>query len=203
MKPLGWLALLVLSAFVLSCSHGITYPLYVRYVPSKDFPELRQKIGPTLALAPFRDEREDKTRIGVHRPMQGSPNYFKSEPFPLEKAIGDSLSEVLSRYGISSVPVPEWDGRPESLKSLDADSVLMIEIKRFWSEGQGSLFGTKLKMSVQMVIHLGIKKEGKVFTRNVEAEKEVTVTKSTPERVEGMFNRILSDIFDAYFSNPY
>ncbi len=203
MKQFRWLGLLALSISILSCSHGVTYPLYLRYVPSREFPELQQKIGPILAIAPFRDERDDKTHIGVHLPMSGSSNYFKSDPFPLDKAVGDCLSEVLSRYGIKTVPVTNWDGKPESLKELETDSILMIEIKRFWSEGRASVFGTKLKTSIQLVIHLGVKKEGKVFTRNVEAEKEMTVAKATPERVEGMFNRILSDIFDAYFSNPY
>jgi hypothetical protein len=48
-----------------------------------------------------------------------------------------------------------------------------------------------------------VKKEGKVFTRNVEVEKEMTVARSTPEKVEAMINQILTDIFDSYFSNPY
>jgi hypothetical protein len=48
-----------------------------------------------------------------------------------------------------------------------------------------------------------VKKEGKVFTRNVEVEKEMTVARSTPERVETMINQILTDVFDTYFSDPY
>jgi len=50
---------------------------------------------------------------------------------------------------------------------------------------------------------LGVKKEGKVFTRNVESEKEMTVPRSTPEGVEAMINQMLTEIFDNYFSNPY
>jgi hypothetical protein len=53
------------------------------------------------------------------------------------------------------------------------------------------------------VIHLGVKKEGKVYTRNVEVEKEVTEARSTPEKLEAMINQILTDVFDSYFSNPY
>jgi hypothetical protein len=48
-----------------------------------------------------------------------------------------------------------------------------------------------------------VKKEGKVFTRNMEVEKEMTVARSTPERVEMMVNQMLTEIFDSYFSNPY
>jgi hypothetical protein len=48
-----------------------------------------------------------------------------------------------------------------------------------------------------------VKKEAKVFTRNVEVEKEMTVARSTPERVEAMINQMLTDVFDTFFSNPY
>jgi hypothetical protein len=48
-----------------------------------------------------------------------------------------------------------------------------------------------------------VKKEGKIFTRNVEVEKEITVPRSTPERVETMMNQMLTGILDSYFSNPY
>jgi hypothetical protein len=48
-----------------------------------------------------------------------------------------------------------------------------------------------------------VKKEGKVFTRNVEVEKEATLARLTPERVEAMVNQALADIFDAILSNPY
>jgi hypothetical protein len=169
----------------------------------KEFPSLQQKIGPTLAIAPFKDERQDTLYIGVHTNRQGDSSYFKSHPFPLEKAIKESLSGALSRYGVKIVSISNWDGKPESLKNMETDSVMMIEIKRFWTEGKAYTFRTIVKTTVQCVIHLGIKKEGKVFTRNVEVEKEMTVARSTPETVEAMINQILTDIFDSYFSNPY
>src|SRR4030043_516777 len=150
MKSIRWLFILTwlfLAFIMLGCAKAGTYSLYLRYQPVKEFPSLPQKIGSTLAMAPFKDERPDTLYIGIHTNLQGDSNYFKSQPFPLEKAIKESLSEALSRYGV--------------------------------------------------------KKEGKVFTRNVEVEKEMTVARSTPQRVEAMINQILTDIFDSYFSNPY
>ena len=60
-----------------------------------------------------------------------------------------------------------------------------------------------LKTSIHFVIHLGVKKEGKVFTKNVEVEKEATLPRLTPEGMEKTLNEILTDIFDSFFSNPY
>jgi len=161
------------------------------------------KMGSTLGMAPFKDERADTLYVGVHTNLQGDSSHFKSDPFPLEKAIRESLSGVLPRYGVKTISISSWDGKPESLKNMETDSALMIEIRRFWTEGKASAFRTTVKTTVQLVIHLGVKKEGRVFTRNVEVEKEMTVARSTPERVEAIVNQILTDIFDSYFSNPY
>jgi hypothetical protein len=81
--------------------------------------------------------------------------------------------------------------------------VLTVEIKKFWTEGNASLFGTNIRTTVQLLIHLGVKKEGRVFTRNAEVEKEITVSRSTPQRVEAIINQIITDIFDTFLSSPY
>jgi len=79
----------------------------------------------------------------------------------------------------------------------------MIEIKRFWTEGIAEVRGIKVITSIYLIIHLGVKKEGKVFTRNVYVMKENTVAGLTPAEVEQTLNRILTEIFDNFFSNPY
>ncbi|MEW6376369.1 MAG: hypothetical protein AB1502_11360 [Thermodesulfobacteriota bacterium] len=204
MKPfLHWITIFFLSFFIFSCARAGTYSLSLKYQPVKEFSSLQQKVGPTLGIAPFRDERPDTLYIGIHTPLRGISSHFKSDPFPLEKAMMDTLSQAFSRYGVGVVTVSNWDGKPESLRGMEADSVLMIEIKKFWTEGRTSLFRTSVQTVVHFVIHLGVKKEGRVFTRNVEVEREMTVARLTPERMEQTVNQLLTDIFDSFFSNPY
>ncbi|OGP63813.1 MAG: hypothetical protein A2170_15440 [Deltaproteobacteria bacterium RBG_13_53_10] len=195
--------MLFLGLALLSCAKAGTYPLYLRYNPAKELPSLQQKIGTTLALAPFRDERRETLFIGIHTPFHGSSSRYKSDPSPLERAIQESLSGPLSRHKVRTVPISSWDGSPESLKKIDADSVLMIEIKKFWTEAQGDLLKTVAKTSIQLSLHLGVKKEGKVFTRNVEVEKETTAVRLTSEDLEKAINQTLTEIFDSFFANPY
>lgn len=195
--------ILLLSFILFGCAHGRTYLLNIRYQPLREFPSLQQKIGATLGIAPLKDERKETLYIGLHTPYQGISSYFKSDPFPLGKTIEESLSQVLPPRGVKTVPVSDWDGKPESLKNIPFDAVLSIEIKRFWIEGTASFFRTGVKTTVHFLIHLGIKNEGKVYTRNVEIEKEMTVSRLTPGRAEQMINQALTDLFDAYFSNPY
>ena len=203
MKSYRWVIILFLCVLILSCAKARTYSLYLRYQPGRDFPSLQQKIGPTLGIAPFKDERSDTLYIGIHTPRQGISSYFQSDPFPLEKGIQESLTEVLSGQGVKTVPLSNWDGKPESLKTLETDSTLMIEIKKFWTEGRAVTFKTDVKTSIHFVIHLGVKREGKVFTKNVTVEKEMAVFGLAPEKVEQTINEILTDIFDAFFSDPY
>jgi hypothetical protein len=83
----------------------------------KEFSSLQTKIGSTLGMAPFKDERPETLYIGVHTNLQGDSNYFKSHPFPLERAIAESLSNALSNYGVKIIPISNWDGKPESRDS--------------------------------------------------------------------------------------
>ncbi len=203
MTSFRFLAVLFLCLSVLGCGKAGTHSLFLRYQSVKEFPSLQQKVGPTLGVAPFKDERPDTFYIGIHTPLRGISSHYKSDPFPLEKALMDSLSQALSRHGVKMVPMSKWDGEPGSLKNMETDSVLMIEIKKFWTESKAAAFRTNAKTSIHFAIHLGVKKEGKVFTRKVEVEKEITVGRMTPERMEEMVNQILTDIFDSFFSNPY
>lgn len=204
MKPYRWVIILFLSFFLFSCAKARTYSVYLRYQPSEEFPSLRQKIGSTLGIAPIQDERPDTLYIGIYTPLQGISSYFKSEPFPLEKALMNSLAEVLSRQSVKTIPVSPWDGEPKTLRDMETDSILMIEIKKFWTEGKKAVtFKTNVKTSVHLVIHLGVKKEERVFTKNVAVEKEMAVFSLAPEKVEQTVNEILTEIFDVFFSNPY
>jgi len=197
------LFVLFLISFAMDCAEAQIYSIPLQYQPTKRFPSLQQKLGTRVGLAPFKDERQEKSYIGVHFPLQGLATHFETLPMPLERALEKFMGDALSWSRVPVVSVSNWDGAPESLKDIDTDSVLTIEIKKFWTEGTGSLLRTKIKTGVQLVIHLGVKREGKVFTRSVEMEKEITVLRSTPERVGAIINEILSDVFDTFFSSPY
>jgi hypothetical protein len=204
MKQLRWFPVFLLGLILFGCAAGGVYSLRLRYEPSKELLSLQQKMGPVVAIAPFIDERADTLYIGLHTPFQGRAMYYKSDPFPLEAAIREPLQEVLLKKGLKTTVLSAWDGRPESLKAIDADSVLMIQIKKFWIEGKDDLFlRTSIKASVHLTIHLGVKKEGKAFTKNVEVEREKTVFGGGSEQIGQMINEILTDVFDAFLLNPY
>ena len=197
------LLVLFLIIFAIDCAEAQIYSIPLHYQPTKTFASLRQKFGLRPGIAPFKDERQEKSYIGIHFPLQGLATHYESLPMPLERALQESMGEALSWLGLKVVSVSNWDGTPESLKDMDTDSVLTIEIRKFWTEGTGSLLRANIKTAVQLVFHLGVKSEGKVFTRNIEMEKEITALRATPERVKALMNQILTDVFDTYFFSPY
>ena len=203
MKSLRVLWILLVAFSLFNCASGRNYILYLKYQPDRDFPSLRGQIGSTVAIAPFKDDRRFTSYIGIHTPILGPSGFYKSNPFPLERAIEDSLRQALARYGVKAVPIAAWNEKPGSLKDITTDSILMIEIDKFWTESKATLLGTGIKTSIELAIYLGVEKENKVFTRNVDFQKEVTMVRSTPRRVEGIINGMLADIFDHYFSHPY
>lgn len=194
---------LFLIIFLVACAGPQIYTIPVGYQPTKIFPSLQQKFGSRLGIAPFKDERRETSYIGIYYPLQGLPTNIESLPVPLERALQTTFGQALSWSGVKVVPVSTWDGTPESLKGIDADSVLTVEIKEFWTEGRGRLLGADIRSWVRLVIHLGVKREGKVFTERVEMERKVTVVEVTPERVQEITNRVLSDALDKFLSYPY
>jgi len=158
-----------------------------------------------MGLTPFKDNRPEKSLIGVYWPLGGKPYYFTSQPFPLEKALWEAISQTLSQKGIKVVPRPEWGGDPDSLGNVETDSIMNLEIKQFWSEANASLFTPRILTRVSFVIHLGVKKEGRVFTRKVDLEKEMSfpIWEWDREQMARTVNQVLATVFDEFFSNPY
>jgi len=179
-----------------------THPITIRYQSAENFPSLTRKVGLTVGIPPFKDAYLGGSHVG-HYVYGRVSTYLTSEPLSLEEAIRDSLLQFLPLHGIEAIPFLDWDGREESLKSIETDAVLMIEIKRFWAEGTVRGRGANINTSIYLIIRLGVKKKGKVFRREMYTIKDNSIAGLTPEGAEEVINQAFSDILDTYFSNPY
>jgi hypothetical protein len=213
-KYLPWLFILCLNFLTQDLASGQSNPgqgkyprkqeicsINIRYQDARQCPSLDQNIGLTIAVAPFSDSRRGRQYIGHHMSARKKSNYFISEPFPLEKAIREFFFEAISNSGIKPVFFPSWDGKPETLKDLETDSILRIDIRRFWIEAKTVRQRTRVNTSVYFDIFLGVKKENKVFTQNMYMGKEMIDDKFTPERLEHFINQTLSNVFDDFFGS--
>jgi hypothetical protein len=203
MKARCGLCFAFVAIMLLGCATGGTSRLHLLYQPAKELSNLQNKIGPELAVTPFKDDRPEPLYVGYYAPLMGNYIYYKSEPYPLENALSTSLSEVLSSRGIKTISAPAWTGKPEVLRTLDADSILAIEIKKFWIEGRASALGTNITSSIALRVHFGVKKEGKVFTRTIDLERNAKDVRLTPALAEQIMNQMLTEVFDTFLSNPY
>jgi hypothetical protein len=212
-KCFGWFQTLLFCILIPSFAWGRTYPspyflreethsINIRYQSAKRFPSLQEKVGLTMGVPPFKDTYLGGSYVG-HYIYRRVSHYLRSEPLPLEEAIRDSLLELLPVHGIETVPIPTWDGKEESLKNIEADSILMIEIKRFWAEGAVQGRGANINTSIYLIFRLGVKKESKVFRRDMYTIKEDSIDGLTPEAMEQVINQTLNHILDTFFSDPY
>jgi hypothetical protein len=179
-----------------------THSINIRYQSVRRLPSLQEKVGLTIGLAPANDTRHGRQYVG-HYVYRGVSTHLRCEPFPLEKAIGDSLIQLLSLYGIKTVPIPNWDGKEESLKDTGVDSILMVDIRRFWAEGAVRGRGININTSIYLIFRLGAKKENRVFRRDMYTIKDDPVDGLTPAGVEQVINQTLDEILDTFFSDPY
>jgi hypothetical protein len=213
-KYLPWLLILCLNFLTQDLASGQSYrrrkkyprkqeihSINFRYQDAKQNLSLDQNIGLTIAVAPFSDSRRGRQYIGHHMSARNISSYFRSEPFPLEKAIREFFFDGLSNSGIQPIFVPRWDGKRETLKDLETDSILRINIRRFWVEAVTVGRRTRVKTSFYFGIILGVKKENRVFTQNVYIGKERLDDKFTPERLEHFINLTLSNVFYDFFGS--
>jgi len=87
------------------------------------------------------------------------------------------------------------------LKDLEADSILRIDMKRFWIEAEAVGGRTRVNTSFYFDIFLGVKKEKSVFKQKVYVGKEMMDSNFTPEKLENFINRTLSNVFDDFFGS--
>jgi len=179
---------------------GKDYPVHIQYERTDTFP-LCKKIGATLALSPIRDRRLDQGHVGRYVTPQRTASYLDSIPAPLGKAIEEALAQCFSRKGIKVTLGSRWDGKKESLKSVETDSVLLVEVDRFWTEETNAIGRLNTNTSIYLTIHLGIKKEDTVITRQIFTSKGMIVYPFSPDGVEEIVNRTLADIFDSFLSS--
>jgi len=195
---LGLLVGLLDVLWIGSASGGI-FPVHIQYQRTGAFP-LCKRVGATLGLSPVRDKRLDQEHVGRYVTPQRGASYLDCVPAPLGKAIEEALSQYLSRRGVKVILGSQWDGKEESLKSIETESALMVEVERFWTEGSDAIGRPKTNTSIYLNVRLGIKREGRVVTRRIFTSKAL-ILYPFPERIEQMVNRTLADLFDSFLSS--
>ena len=189
-----------LNILWIGLASGGTYPIHIQYQRTGSFP-LCKRIGGTLGLNPIRDKRSNQQHVGRYVNPRRVVSYLECIPAPLGKAIEDALSQCLSRRGVKVTLGLKWDGKEESLKSIETDSALMVEVERFWTEGTDTIGKPKTNTSIYLTVRLGIKREGRVVTRQIFTSKALILYPFSPDRIEQMVNRSLADLFDSFLSS--
>jgi hypothetical protein len=178
------------------------HSLNIHYWDVDKIPSLGQKMGATVAIAPFKDTRRNRQHIGQHLTHGRTSGYFRSEPFPLEKALQDFFVAALRNSDVKALSLSAWDGKPEGLKSLKSDCVLKVLIKRFWIQTETTAGRTRVYMWVYLDILLGVKKMDKVLTQSVYVgEETISGAEFSPQTLTNYVNQTLRNVVESFFGS--
>lgn len=190
-----WFWALVLIFSLLGCGASRTYWMDLQYLsgPLAENVEGKQIVAVTV----FRDIREERDRLGAWtRPRDRLDTFMASKP--VDQAVTQAISDYFLSRKYRVVNYTGWDLSPESLSRIPADLVVGGEIIQLKSEAWTSL-RTKVRVHVQLQIHVGKVREGRVLRQKMEISKEIVGVTSRPEKIEEMLNKELSEAIDRVF----
>jgi uncharacterized lipoprotein YajG len=190
-----WIYPLVLLFCLWGCAGNRTFWMDIRYMPGPSTERVeREKV---VAVNPFKDVRGDGTRLGDWTRPRGRVDTFAASK-PVDQAVTEAISNYFRSRGYQVVPHVGWDLKPASLSRIPADFVVGGEVIQLKSEAWTTV-RTKVKVHVQLQIHLGRIAERKVLSQKMEISKEILGVTSRPERIEETLNKELSEAIDRVF----
>ena len=190
-----WIYPLVLLLSLWGCAGGRTFWMDIRYIPGPLVEKAER--GEVVAVNAFRDIRGDRERLGDWARPRGRVDTFMASK-PVDQAITEAVSSYFLSRGYRVVPHMGWDLKPESLSRIPADLVVGGEVIHLKSEAWTTV-RTKVKVHLQLRIHVGRVTEGKVLSQKMEISKEIIGVTSSPERIEETLNKELSEAIDRVF----
>ncbi len=190
-----WVWFLVLLFFVLGCVASRTFWMDIQYLPGSSLEKVKEPR--IVAVNPFRDMRKDGVRLGAWtRPRDRVDTFMASKP--VDQAVTKAISDYFLSRGYRVIDYADWDLKPESLSHISADYVIGGEIIRLESDAWTSV-RTRVKLYVQLQIHVGKVKEGRVEGQKMEISKEIVGVTSKPEKIEEALNGELSEAIERAF----
>ena len=150
-----------------------------------------------VAVNDFKDIREDRVRLGAWTRPKGRLDTFMASK-PVDQAVTEAISDYFLSRKYRVIHYTGWDLSPESLFRIPADLVVGGKIIHLRSEAWTSV-RTRVKVRVQLQIHVGKVREGKVLSQKMEISKEIVGVTSRPERIEETLNKELSEAIDRVF----
>ncbi len=190
-----WIYLMVLLLCLFGCAGNRTFWMDIGYMPGPSVEKAERR--EVVAVNPFKDIRGDGVRLGDWARPRGRVDTFMASK-PIDQAVTEAIADYFRSRGYRVVSYVGWDLKPGSLSGIPADLVVGGEVINLKSEAWTTV-RTKVKVLVQLQIHVGRVAERKVLSQKMEISKEILGVTSRPERIEETLNKELSEAIDRVF----
>ena len=190
-----WMYPLVLLFYLWGCAASRTFWMDIRYLPGPSTEQAERK--QVVAVNDFKDLREDSSTLGAWTRPKGRLDTFMTSK-PVDQAVTKAISDYFISRKYRVINYTGWDLSPESLSGIPADLVVGGDIIHLKSEAWTTV-RTRVKVHVQLQIHVGKVRERKVLSQKMEISKEIVGVTSRPENIEEALNKELSEAIDRIF----
>jgi len=190
-----WIYPLIPLFYLWGCAASRTFWMDIRYLPGPSAVQAERK--QVVAVNDFKDFREDSSQIGAWTRPKGRLDTFMTSK-PVDQAVTKAISDYFLSRKYRVINYSGWDLSPESLSGIPADFVVGGNIIHLKSEAWTTV-RTRVKVHVQLQIHVGKVGEKKVLSQKMEISKEIVGVTSRPESIEEALNKELSEAIDRIF----
>ncbi len=142
-----------------------------------------------VVVTAFADDRSDRTKLGVHRPLWGS-----SEPLTLR---GGTVGEATARAFAEYLKRQGWRVRyaAPGADSMDGDIIISGKVLESSVDAHGGLGSTDIQAKHKLLVHANNHHDGSSITHTVSHHGSYNVFWFSPEDAE----EILSDVMHKNF----
>ncbi len=182
---------LLLALSIATCAGSKTHWLRLRPHPAG---EQGATAKLTIGVLPFEDGRTSTKRLGQRVLRSGKEEPIRLDSASAAKDVTDILRRILRARGIPIVELSSWDLAPKSLKDLPeaVDVAIAGRIEDLAVEAQSSTVKTIVRYRVKLSAQLGVKKQGKVVAKTVEANPEETTVRFNAQKVQESLNEAVA-----------
>jgi hypothetical protein len=186
-------AALLLSA----CASPITHPVALTYTgQARSSAESLVAVG----IQPFEDRREpdDPFLIGYRSLGRGERERYVSSPDDIAQSVTRMTAELIQRKGGQPAPLAGWDYTPDRMLALtDACDIFVGgQIRTLRCKAEKRLMHTRMVLELDIVIYIGMVREGVVHRRPVNMRTERVAAAFGPEELRRFMNEMLSEALE-------
>lgn len=148
---------------------------------------------PSVAVAPFEDERHTKELLGRRIYLSGSEDKVQAAVSSVGSAVAEALAEALRTQAVAVVPLSPLSEEPTA---TGLDYLIRGKIVDLWAEAISHPVKTRISVRMQLSIEVKNLRKGTMTTHTVKSESTPVVVFFSVSAFQKAINETLTEGID-------